>query len=138
MQFEGVRYFWVELCIFSKLISANSQQLFCVTDSNIRQGRSIHTPPLSELLVSSVWLSFGEVWKTLAEECTKNFGDKFHYRDTSSSFFWIIFPALIDNPNNLEINRLITLVVSGIILLPYAVSLMSFSSFYSHFLENPL
>ena len=40
-----------------------------------------------------------------------------------------IFPAVIDNPNNFEINRMIKLVVSGMFLLPYSASLMSFSSF---------
>ena len=51
--FEGVRYFWVELCIFfSKLLSATNQQLFCVTESDIGKGPSNHTPPLYELLVS--------------------------------------------------------------------------------------
>ena len=65
--FEGVRYFWVELCIiFSKLLSATDQQLFCVTESDIWQGPSNHTPPLYELLVSVLWLtlSFDEVSKT--------------------------------------------------------------------------
>ena len=44
--FEGVRYFWVELCIiFSKLLSATDQQLFCVTESDIGQGPSNHIHP---------------------------------------------------------------------------------------------
>ena len=46
-----------------------------------------------------------------AEECTKNLGDTFHCRHTyirkNSFFFNFIFPALIDNPNNFEIIRLI-------------------------------
>ena len=64
--FEGVRYFWVELCIFfSKLLSATNQQLFCVTENSIEQEPSNHTPPLYELLVSVLWLalSFGKVSK---------------------------------------------------------------------------
>ena len=65
--FESVRYFWVQLCIFfCKLLSATTQQLFCVSKIDIRQGTSNHAPPLYELLVSVVWLtlSFGEVSKT--------------------------------------------------------------------------
>ena len=65
--FEGVQHFWLDLCIFfSKLLSATNQQLFCVTESDIGQGPSNHTPPLYKLLVSVVWLtlSFGEVSKT--------------------------------------------------------------------------
>ena len=51
---------------------------------------------------------------------TKNLGDKFHFRHTYIRQFFkkIIFPALIDNPNDFEINRLIRLVVSGMFLLP--------------------
>ena len=41
----------------------------------------------------------------------------------------IILPALSDNPDNFEINRMIRLVVSEMFLLPYSASLMSFSSF---------
>ena len=42
----------------------------CVTESDIGQGTSNHTPPLYELLISVVWftLNFGRP----AEECTKN------------------------------------------------------------------
>ena len=47
----------------------------------------------------------------------------------SNNFLKIIFPSLIDCPNNFEINRLIRLVVSGMFLLPYSASLMSFPSF---------
>ena len=36
--FEGVRYFWVKICIFfSKLLSATNQQLFRVNESDIGQ-----------------------------------------------------------------------------------------------------
>ena len=48
-------------------------------------------------------------------------------------FVYFVFPALIDIPSNFEINRLIRFVVSGIFLLPCSASLMSFSSFLSHF-----
>ena len=49
--------------------------------------------------------------------------------DKSFFFFLIIFRALIDNPNNFEINRRIRLVVSGMFLLPYFALLLSFASF---------
>ena len=67
--FERVQHFWLELCIFySKLLSASNQQLFCITESDIRQGPSNHTAPLYELLVSVYWfrltLSFGKMSKT--------------------------------------------------------------------------
>ena len=63
--FEGVQYFWVELCIFfSKLLSATYQQLFCVTESDIGQEPSNHTPSLYELSVVWLRLSFGEVSNT--------------------------------------------------------------------------
>ena len=45
----------------------------------------------------------------------------------STFFFNFIFPASIDNPNNLEIVRLIRLVVSGVFLLPPSASLIFFS-----------
>ena len=52
--FERVRYFWFKLCnFFSKLLPATNQQLFCVTESDIGQGPSNHTPLLYELLVFS-------------------------------------------------------------------------------------
>ena len=52
-----------------------------------------------------------------AEECTQNLGYTFHYRHTYIIiFFLIIVLALIGHPSNLEINRLIRLVVSGIFL----------------------
>ena len=51
-------------------------------------------------------------------------------------FIYFVFPALIVNPNNFEINRLFRLVVSGAFLLPYSASLLSFSSFQSHFQET--
>ena len=38
--------------LFSKLFLATNSQLFCVTESDIGQGSSNHTPPLYELLVS--------------------------------------------------------------------------------------
>ena len=66
--FWAVRYFWVEPCIFFffRLLSVTKQQMFCVTESDIGQGPSNHSPPLYELLVSVVWLrlSFGKVSKT--------------------------------------------------------------------------
>ena len=40
------------LYLFSKLLSASNQQLFCATESDIRQGPSNHTSLLYELLVS--------------------------------------------------------------------------------------
>ena len=44
-------------------------------------------------------------------------------------FFFYIFYALIDNPNNFEIDRLIMLVVSGMILLLCSAPLICFPSF---------
>ena len=128
-------YFWVETYIvFSKLFSATNQKLFCVTESDIRQGPSNHTSPLYELLVSVLWLtlSFGEVSKTciiLGDTVDILTSD----RNLVFLFVYFVFPALIDIPSNFEINRLIRFVVSGIFLLPCSASLMSFSSFLSHF-----
>ena len=64
----------------------------------------------------------------------------------------MIFPALINDPSkdvkelaklsnildpsNFEIKRMIRIVESGMFLVPYSASLVSFSSFYSHFLET--
>ena len=49
---------------------------------------------------------------------------------TSDTYINFIFnPALIDNLNNVTINRLIRLVVTGMLLLYCSASLMSFSSF---------
>ena len=65
--FEGVRYFWIKLCISSsKLPFPTNQQLFCVTERNIRQGPLNYTPLLYDLLLSLMWLtlSFGEVSET--------------------------------------------------------------------------
>ena len=195
--FEGVPYFWVKLWIvFSKLLSAANQQLFYATEDDIGQGPSNHAPLLYKLLVLVLrfTLSLGDV-KDLQKNALKIQGTRskvdiftsdktfvlfflkkiifpalidnpnnseiyrmirlvvhrmfllpysaslmknalkiFGTSSTvdilaSSNFFWIIFPALIDNPNNLEINRLITLVVSEMFLLPYSALLMSFSSF---------
>ena len=68
-----------------------------------------------------------------AEEFNKNLADTFHCRHVTSDkklvFLKNIFSALIDNPNNFEINRLIMLVVSGMFLLPCSAPLMCFSSF---------
>ena len=47
--------------------------------------------------------------------------------------FNLIFPDLIENTSNFEINRLIRLVVCGMFQLLYSDSLMTFSSFQSHF-----
>ena len=41
----------------------------------------------------------------------------------------MISPALTDNPINLEINNLVSLVVTGMFLLPYSASFKNFSSF---------
>ena len=49
-------------------------------------------------------------------------------------FLNFVFLALIDNPNNIKINRRIRLVVSGMFLLPQSATLMSFVPF----LVNPL
>ena len=40
-----------------------------------------------------------------------------------------IFPSLIDNPNNIEINALITFMVTGMFLLLKSPSLMNLVSF---------
>ena len=128
--FEGVRYYWVELCIFFyTLPSATNQQLFCVTKQ-----------PLYELLPSVLCLHWALVkcqWP--AEESTKNIGNRFYLdiltSDKNVAFFSnFIFPTLIDIPNNLEINALISLVVTGMFLLPKSASLMSLVRFP----ENPL
>ena len=67
LQFYKRVTLWVELCIFfSILLSANSQQLFCVTVSDTGHRLLNHTPTFFELLVSVLWLtlSLGEVSKT--------------------------------------------------------------------------
>ena len=57
--FEGVRSFWVELCVFFyKLRSATNQLLLCVTESDIGQGPLNHTPILYELLP----VTYIELW----------------------------------------------------------------------------
>ena len=48
-------------------------------------------------------------------------------------FLNLIFLALIDNPNNIKINRLIWLVVSGMFLLPQSATFMSLVSFLVNF-----
>ena len=66
--FDLILQFWrtQTLYLFFKLLSANNQQLFCVTESNIGQVPSNHTPPLYELLAPVLWfaLTFGEVSET--------------------------------------------------------------------------
>ena len=64
-----------------------------------------------------------------AEECTKSLGTRSTVDILASDNF--IFPALIDNPNNFEIVRLIRLVVSEMLLLPSSASLIFF--FLLHF-----
>ena len=68
-------FFWFRFAVLKEwdTFESNSvsffpttQLLLCVTESNIGQGPSNHTPPLYEVLASVVWLtlSFGEVSKT--------------------------------------------------------------------------
>ena len=52
-------------------------------------------------------------------------------------FFNFILPALIDNPNNFEIVRLVRLVVSGMFLLPFSTWVIVFF-ILTLFLVNPL
>ena len=127
--FEGVQYFLVDLFIFfSKLPFATNQQLFYVTETDMGQGPSNHTQPPYELLVSilSLTLNVGEVSKTC-----RRMHQKFRglvplsiYLHQIIFFFNFIFPALIGDPNNFEIVRLIRLVVSGMFLLPSSASLI--------------
>ena len=107
------------LYLFSKLPSATNQQLFYVTEIDVGQR------PLMNLWTMNHWLQYCDLHGDLvkcqihAEECTNNLGDTFHCRLTSDIFFFNFnFPASIDNPNNIEINRLIRLVVSEMFLLP--------------------
>ena len=80
--FEGVLYFWVESCIFfSKLLSATSQQFFCVTEDGIGQRPSRHAPLLYGLLVYVMWLTLGCIGVP-AGECNKGLENTFHYRNT--------------------------------------------------------
>ena len=104
--------------------------------SLIGQGPSNHTSLLYELLVSVLWftLSFGEVSKT----CIKMHKMRRHTYTRKKfnsfySFVYFVFPAFINNPSNFEINRLIKLVVSGMFLLQYSASFITFSSLLSHF-----
>ena len=124
------------LYFFSKLPSATYQQLFCVTETDI--GRDLQT--------MNYWFQYCDLHGALvkfqrpAKQCTKHLWTCSTVNklasDKKSFFFNFIFPALIDNQNNFEISRLIRLAVSGMFLLPYSASLMSFSSFCSYFQET--
>ena len=125
--FEGVWYFWVKLCIFSPSCSlqpGNSCFTSWMRYVTSWQGPSNHAPLLWELLLLVLWftLNCGELSKT-CRRISKNFSFDFFKKEK------IIFPALNDNPNNFENNRMIRLVVSGMFLLPYSALIMSFSSF---------
>ena len=67
LQFWGSAIFlsWTLYLFFCKWFSGINQQLLCVSENDIRQGPSNHSPPLYELLFSVVWLilTFGEVSK---------------------------------------------------------------------------
>ena len=54
---------WNSWIVFSKLLSASNQQLFCITEGNIGQEPSNHVPLLYKLLVLLLWftLSLGDV-----------------------------------------------------------------------------
>ena len=133
--FEGVRYFWVELCIFSyKLPSATNQQLFSVTESDIGQGPSNHTHPSMNHCFQYCDLNWALVkWQWLQKNALKIWGTHStvdiltSYKNLVFSSF--IFPALIGNPNNTEVNALTKLVISTMFLLPKSASLMSLVSF---------
>ena len=88
------------------------------------QGPSNHAPLLWELLVLVMWftLNCGELSKT-CRRISKNFSFDFFKKEK------IIFPALIDNPNNFENNRMIRLLVSGMFLLHTLLYLWVFLHF---------
>ena len=134
--FEGVRYFLVELCIF--FISSYPIQ---PTNSCFASLKAIWAGTCKPYSTPNMnyWFQYCDLhWPLVkcqrpAEECTKNLGDTFHCRHTyiRSFFFFFnfIFPALIDNPNNFEIVRLVRLVVSGMFLHPSSPSLVFFPHF---------
>ena len=146
--FEGVRYFWVKLCVFfTKLLSDTNQKFFLRHWNRYRTGTlKPYSTPLWTISFSSV--TYIKLWwsvKNLQNNALKILGGTFHCKHTYIRKFFsflIVFPALIDNPNNFEINRLIRLVLSGMFALRYSTLLMSFSSFslfvlfFLHFLET--
>ena len=90
------------------------------------------------------WFQYCDLHRALvkcqkpAEKCTENLRTRSTVDMLASDkifcfFLSFIFPALIGNPNNFEIIRLTRLVVSRMFLLPYSVSFMSFSSYWSFF-----
>ena len=104
------------------LQSTNS--CFASLIGDIAQGPLNQTPFLYEILASALWLTLSFVkCERPAEECIKNLGDTFHCKYTyirEKLVFCLsfTFPTLIDNSNNIEINGLIRLVISGVFLLP--------------------
>ena len=132
--FEGVRCFWVELYIsFPSYPLQPTNSCFAslkpISDGTFKPW----TTGFSTVTYMELWWKF----QRPAKECTKHLWTcstvNMLASDKKSFFFDFIFPALIGNQNNFEISRLIRLAVSGMFLLPYSASLMSFSSFCSYF-----
>ena len=127
--FEGVRHIWVKLCIFFSFCSSCPLQptnccfvpLKAISDKDLQ---TILQPFM--IYIELWWIVKNMQNNALKIQETRSTIDIL----TSDTYINFIFnPALIDNLNNVTINRLIRLVVTGMLLLYCSASLMSFSSF---------
>ena len=131
--FEGVWCFWVELYISFPSYPLQPTNSCFVSLKPISDGIfKPWTTGFSTVTYMELWWSFKDLQNNALNICG-HVPLSTNLHQIKSFFFNFIFPALIDNQNNFEISRLIRLAVSGMFLLPYSASLMSFSSFCSYF-----
>ena len=78
--FEGIQYFWVELCIFFYKSPSATTQLVSLKVISDKDHWTILHPSMNYCLHYSDlhWVLVKCQWP--ADKCTKNFGDRFHCR----------------------------------------------------------
>ena len=129
--FEGVRYFLVKLYLFFQVTLCNQPIEWYGTGTFKPYSTPLWTTGFITVTDIELWWSVKDLQKNALKILETH--STVDILASDNFFFTFIFAALIDNPNNFKIVRLMRLVVSAKFLFPSSASRFFFLFFFVFF-----